>query len=86
MIRELRDGDAEAYVAFRRKALLDSPLAFAASPTDDFVSSPQEVRERLRRAPEWVLLGAFQNEDLVGTVGLFHDQQVKPIEEQPCPK
>ena len=76
MIRELRDHDAEAYVGLRREALLDSPLAFGASLTDDFVSSVEAVRERLRQAPAWVILGAFQP-GLVGAVGLFRDHHVK---------
>ncbi len=76
MIRELRDHDAEAYAAFRRQALLDSPLAFAASPADDFASSPEAVREQLRRAPEWVILGAFRH-GLIGAVGLFRDRHLK---------
>lgn len=76
MIRELRDDDAEAYVALRREALLDSPLAFASSPADDFASSPDSVREQLRRAPESVIIGAFRNH-LVGTVGLYRDRHLK---------
>jgi RimJ/RimL family protein N-acetyltransferase len=68
MIRELRDNDAEA--------LADSPLAFGASPTDDFVSSSEAVREQLRRAPDWAILGAFEH-SLVGAVGLFRDRHLK---------
>ena len=48
VIRELRDGDVEAFVELRREALFDSPLAFAASPSDDLFSSPGTVREQLR--------------------------------------
>jgi hypothetical protein len=59
MIRELRDGDVEAFVELRREALLDSPLAFVASPSDDLFSSPGTVREQLRRAPKAVILGCF---------------------------
>jgi RimJ/RimL family protein N-acetyltransferase len=78
MIRALGDHDAETFAAFRREALLESPLAFAASPTDDFVASPATIREQLRRAPEWVVLGAFEPAGgLVGTVGLFRDHHVK---------
>jgi RimJ/RimL family protein N-acetyltransferase len=76
MIRELRGDDVEAYAAFRREALLDSPLAFGASPNDDFASSPQAIRDQLRRAPEWVILGAFQN-DLIGAVGVMRDRHAK---------
>jgi len=75
-IRELGGDDADAYVALRRAALMDSPLAFGASPYDDFVSAPEAVREQLRRSPEWVILGAFQD-DLIGAVGVFRDRHVK---------
>lgn len=76
MIRELRDLDAGAYAELRREALLDSPLAFSASPADDFVSTPEAVREQLRRTPEWVILGAFRPE-LIGTLGIFRDRHLK---------
>jgi hypothetical protein len=69
MIRRLDLDDAEAYAAFRREALLDSPLAFASSPEDDMVATPAAVREQLRRGPESVVFGAFQP-DLVGVAGL----------------
>jgi RimJ/RimL family protein N-acetyltransferase len=76
MIRELRDADVEAYVELRRRALLDSPLAFAASPGDDFVSSPDRVRQQLQTGADWVIFGAFRP-DLVGTVGLFRGRHPK---------
>src|SRR5262245_20998325 len=75
-IRELGDGDAEAYVALRREALVDAPLAFGASPQDDFVSSPAAVREQLRRAPDWALFGALDG-GLIGAVGVFRDRRIK---------
>jgi RimJ/RimL family protein N-acetyltransferase len=75
-IRLLGDGDAEAYVELRRRALLDAPLAFAASPADDFAASPEAVRAQLRRAPEAVILGAFRD-GLIGVVGLFRDRHLK---------
>ena len=46
VIRELRDGDVEAFVELWREALLDSPLAFVASPSDDRFSAPETVREQ----------------------------------------
>jgi RimJ/RimL family protein N-acetyltransferase len=76
MIRALRDDDVKAYLGLRREALLDSPLAFGASPADDFVSSVEVVRARLRGAPDWVILGAFQP-GLVGAIGLFRDHHRK---------
>ncbi len=76
MVRELREEDAEAYVELRRKALLDAPLAFTASPADDFVASPDAVRKQLRQAPDWVIFGAFDLK-LVGSLGLFRDRHLK---------
>ena len=76
MIQELEENDAEAYAEFRRAALLDSPLAFAASPAGDLAGSAAAVREQLRRAPEWVILGAFEDR-LLGAVGLLRDRHLK---------
>lgn len=76
MIRQLRDDDAQAYADFRRQALLAAPLAFASSPEDDIASSPEAVRDLLRRAPDSVIIGAFR-EQLIGAVGLYRDRHLK---------
>lgn len=76
MIRILREDDADAYAELRREALLDSPLAFTSSPADDFAFPPESLREHLRRAPESVILGAF-DDGLVGAVGAYRDRHVK---------
>jgi ribosomal protein S18 acetylase RimI-like enzyme len=76
MIRELRAGDVESYVKLRREALLDSPLAFVASPADDRFSSPEAIRDQLQRAPEFVIMGAFRPR-LVSSVGLYRDRLLK---------
>ena len=76
MIRALTEDDLEAYVAVRREALVDSPLAFAASPDDDFASSAMNLAAQMKNAPDWVIFGAF-DERLVGTVGLIRDRHVK---------
>jgi RimJ/RimL family protein N-acetyltransferase len=75
-IRALGDADADGYVALRRAALLDVPLAFAASPEDDVAASPAAVREQLRRAPESMIFGAFDPQ-LVGVLGLYRDRHQK---------
>ena len=74
MIRQLRPDDAEAYAAFRRAALLDTPLAFAASPEDDMACSAVAVRERLKQGS--IVFGAFDPE-LAGTLGFYRDQHIK---------
>jgi len=76
MIRLLSEDDVESWLALRREALLDAPLAFATSPEDEFALDAQALREQLRRAPENVILGAF-DEDLVGSVGLHRDRHRK---------
>lgn len=76
MIRALTAEDLDAYVALRREALLDTPLAFAASPGDDFASSAEALRESMKKAPDWMLFGAFE-ERLIGSVGLFRDRHLK---------
>jgi RimJ/RimL family protein N-acetyltransferase len=76
MIRLLCKEDVEDWLALRREALLDAPLAFATSPEDDFALDARALREQLRRAPESVILGAF-DEHLVGRVGLHRDRHRK---------
>lgn len=78
MIRALREEEAPAFVELRRASLLDAPLAFSASPDDDFVGTATAVREQLRRRPDWVILGAFRP-DLVGAVGLMRNRRAKSM-------
>jgi ribosomal protein S18 acetylase RimI-like enzyme len=76
MIRKLGAEDAEAYLELRRRALLDAPAAFAASPEDDLIATVELFREQLQRAPDSVVIGAF-GEQLVGMVGLYRDRHRK---------
>jgi ribosomal protein S18 acetylase RimI-like enzyme len=76
MIRTLQPDDAEAFVELRREALLDSPLAFASSPDDDIAATADAVRGQLQRAPDTVIIGAFEG-NLVGVVGLYRDSHLK---------
>ena len=75
-VRPLGENDLGAYIRLRQQALHDAPLAFAASPEDDFASDPDELRGQLRRAPDWVLFGAFDG-FLVGSAGLLRDRHRK---------
>jgi RimJ/RimL family protein N-acetyltransferase len=75
-IRLLREDDVDAFLELRRAALSDVPLAFTASPEDDFVSSPEVFRERIADAPETVIFGAFV-ERLVGMAGLYREPHLK---------
>jgi RimJ/RimL family protein N-acetyltransferase len=60
----------------RRRSLVEEPLAFLSSPADDLAATPEAVREQLRRAPQSVVIGAFQPR-LIGAVGVFRDRHHK---------
>lgn len=75
-IRALEPDDVDAYLDLRSKALRDAPLAFAASPGDDFVGDSPSVRAYLARWPDSAIFGAF-DPDLVGTVGIMRHRHVK---------
>jgi len=79
-IRALTPDDAEAYVALRAEALLDSPLAFAAAPGDDVASDVDFVRGRLGDGSGDVIFGAFDGSvdgALVGSVSAIREPHVK---------
>lgn len=78
MIRAITEADVEAYVALRREALADTPLAFASSPDDDFASTADSLRSQLVKAPDWVIFGAF-DDALAGSCGLIRDRHVKAM-------
>jgi len=75
-IRILTATDAEQSVALRKRMLLDSPPAFAASPEDDSGSQLHIVKERLASGPENIQIGAFAP-DLIGSVGMFRESKLK---------
>jgi RimJ/RimL family protein N-acetyltransferase len=62
MIRALGEADLAAYVALRQEALRNTPLAFASSPDDDFASNVEGLRASIRKAPGWMIFGAFEDE------------------------
>jgi ribosomal protein S18 acetylase RimI-like enzyme len=75
-IRILNEGDAGELFRLRHGALLDSPLAFLASPEDDMASSEAAVRELLKPQRESVVFGAY-TQALVGMLGLSRANQRK---------
>ena len=58
-IRILTEGDAGELFRLRQGALLDSPLAFLASPEDDIASSEAAVRALLKPQRESVVFAAY---------------------------
>jgi RimJ/RimL family protein N-acetyltransferase len=75
-IRILTAADAPELFALRRSALLDSPFAFLASPSDDLAASEAAVGEMLKRAPTSVVFAA-STPQLVGMLGLHRAHQLK---------
>ena len=75
-IRILNQDDAGELFRLRRSALLDSPLAFLASPEDDPASSEAVVRELLKPQRESVVFGAY-TPALIGMLGLYRANQKK---------
>jgi GNAT superfamily N-acetyltransferase len=69
LIRPLSEEDLEAYAVLRQRALMEAPLAFAASPETD-------VAIQVGKAPEWMLFGAFAPE-LAGAAGLIRMRHPK---------
>lgn len=77
MIRVLGEHDFHLYASLRQRSLRECPLAFGASAEDDFASSPETLLPQMRRAPDWMLFGAFPREGLAGAVGLFRSRHAK---------
>jgi len=75
-IRRLRPDDAEAYATLRREMLADTPIAFLASPDDDFVCDAAGARRILADGDHSVIFGACEP-GLVGAVGLFREKHAK---------
>jgi RimJ/RimL family protein N-acetyltransferase len=73
LVRKLNPDDAEAWASLRHEALLAHPLAFGASVPDDLSSLVDSVRPRLAASEESAVFGAFDNDDLVGIVGIVRN-------------
>lgn len=75
-VSQLTAADASEYIELRRRAIVEEPLAFLASPDDDATSSIKFVEDQLSRAPNSVVFGAFA-ERLVGMLGVYREDRTK---------
>ena len=72
----MRPPDASQVFAIRRESLVESPLAFLASPDDDVANSVEVVRDLLGHAPDSVVFGAEAGE-LIGMLGVHREKAAK---------
>lgn len=73
MIRHLSPPDTDAFMALRREALRDTPIAFGASIEDDNGLIREHVVDMLANTSEQCLMGWFDGDVLVGMVGPARD-------------
>lgn len=76
-IRRLLSDDAAAYQALRLAALRDEPFAFGSSYEEEKDALLGAVAQRLAPKPDHGFIGAFDGEQLVGTVALGREGMAK---------
>ncbi|PTX63307.1 RimJ/RimL family protein N-acetyltransferase [Melghirimyces profundicolus] len=76
-IRLLSPEDAKIYRECRLRMLREHPEAFGASHEDEKKRPLHEIGERLAKTDDRFVLGAFDRERLVGTVGFFRNRGAK---------
>lgn len=73
----LAPNDAAVYQALRLRSLQEHPEAFGSSYEDERQRPLQSVGERLQATPDGFVLGAWQQETLVGVVALHRSSGIK---------
>ena len=69
-IRALVPADATAYQALRLQGLLECPTAFASSHEEEVATPLATIAERLAPQTDRAVFGAFNDDGLVGVLGL----------------
>jgi ribosomal protein S18 acetylase RimI-like enzyme len=77
LLRTLAPEDANAYKALRLFGLHECPEAFSVSHEEEERTPLHELQVRLATRADAAVLGAFEGNDLVGTVGLQREGRVK---------
>lgn len=78
-IRILSQSDAEIYQALRLEALQNDSEAFGATYEETVKMSLQEVGKRLNQGDGSFVLGAFVDEKICATTGMFRQKNTKSM-------
>jgi len=76
-VRPLTVDDAALYRSFRLFMLAESPTAFGSDYAESSARPLEHFRERVRNDPENFIIGAFVDDNLIGSVGGFREQESK---------
>ncbi len=76
-IRPLAPEHAESFRRLRLAALRAHPENFGASHDEESAKPVEDFAERLTATPHRVVLGAWIDDDLVGTVGIYQETRPK---------
>jgi RimJ/RimL family protein N-acetyltransferase len=74
-IRTLLPEDASRFQAIRLQGLLEIPSAFSSSHAEEVDTPLPIIAQRLETRPEGAVLGAFEDDALVGVIGVQREGQ-----------
>lgn len=77
MYRKLNSGDAQEFKALRIEAASESPASFHPDPDELRQTSLSDFRAEIGPSDFRAIYGAFDNGELIGTVGLWRDAMRK---------
>jgi ribosomal protein S18 acetylase RimI-like enzyme len=77
LIRKLTVEDLDALWTLRLQALSDNPEAFGSTYEETLARGKESYRWRLSQEEDIFLLGAFEDESLIGMVGFFREEGMK---------
>lgn len=76
-LRRLTGSDAEVYRRLRLEGLRTAPTAFGSSYEESVERPLTDYARRLEPSERTVVMGAFEGDELVGTVGVFQEAGLK---------
>jgi RimJ/RimL family protein N-acetyltransferase len=77
VIRRLLPADAAQFQALRLRGLREAPTAFGSSYEEECDRPAAEVAERMAMNTDGFILGAFDGDTLIGTVGMQRERPLK---------